>query len=101
MTAHVVTNRIVYTLVDPWPVGVLTGYEKDGGFCLEHVLSFKPRYLLKLLRGGIAYAWDKGYAHIVFHVPPDLPLYPGLTAIGQRLGFVEYAPDYWLLRRPA
>lgn len=101
MTEDIKTGRVVYTLEDPWPVGVLTGYERDGGFYLEHVLSFKPGYLMKLLKRGLAYAWKQGYAYVVFHVPADFPLYPGLLAVGKRLGFREYEPTFFMLRRPA
>lgn len=99
MTAHVVTDRIVFTLQDPWPVGVLTGYV-DEGFILEHVVSFDRRYLMKLVRGGLAYAWDRQWPFVVFHVPGRHPLRAGLVALARRLGFEEYAPTYWLIRRP-
>lgn len=97
MTAHVVSNRIVYTLQDPWPIGVLTGYVNEaGGFVLEHVVAFQRGTFLRLIREGLAYAWSQGWAYVTFHVPSRFPKRRGLIAAGRRLGFVEYAPTYWV-----
>lgn len=99
MTEHVATDRVVYTLEDPWPVGVLTGYVNEaGGFVLEHVIAFEPRILLKLVRAGLAYAWAQGWRYVVFHVPSRHPQRDGLVAVGKRLGFDEYVPTFWLKR---
>lgn len=101
-TAYVAEGRLVYTYQpDGWPHGVLTGYVNEaGGFVLEHVVAFRPRTVLPLVRAGLAYAWERGWAFVIFHVPGRHPQRSGLCAVGRRLGFVEYAPSYWLARNP-
>lgn len=96
MTAHVVTNRLVLTWEDPWPLGVLTGYEHEGGFALEHVVAFPgapPSTLARMLRAGLTEAWRRGYQHVTLHIPHAYPLAAGLLTLAKRFGFDEYRRD--------
>lgn len=96
---HIVTERCVFTYQpDGWPVGMYTGFVNEAvGFVLEHVVVFPsaPRgTLLRMLRAALDEARD--YSYVTFHIPGRFPLRDGLVAVGRRLGFVEYAPGYWV-----
>lgn len=92
------TDRFVTTFsVDGWPVGILTGCERDWNtFYLEHVVVFpdSPRgTLVKMLRAGVEEAWAKRFACIVFCLPDGFPLKRGLEVAGKRLGFEAYTHE--------
>ena len=94
VVSHIVTNRVVWTYqADNWPLGVITGYENEHGFFIEHVIVFPhvPRgTLLRMLRAGMAEAWDRGYCAIRFCLPEEFPLTFQLTSLARRLGFEPY-----------
>ncbi|MBI2508668.1 MAG: hypothetical protein HYV99_01305 [Betaproteobacteria bacterium] len=87
------TNRLVFTLSDPWPSGFLTGYEADGGFVLEHVVSFKGDITIPLLVAGITEARARHYAHIRIRLPLAFPRTPYLRGLADRMGFTLYHED--------
>lgn len=86
-------NRIVVTREDPWPCGFITGYEADGGFVVEHIVSFRPDVLLPLLRDGIALATERGYGHLRLRLPREWILTPRLRLLALRMGFTRYHED--------
>ena len=102
---HLVSGRVVFTYQpEGWPVGVLTGYvNQSNGFILEHVIAFPgaPKLtLVKMVREGLAEAWAREYQYVAFHVPADHPNHAGLTTLGKRCGFHEYATTWWCRHRP-
>ena len=102
---HLVSNRMVFTWEpEGWPLGVMTGYlNRANGFVLEHVIAFPgtPKLtLVRMVRAGLQEAWRRDYPYVVFHVPADHPQHAGLTALGTRCGFHEYATTFWVAHRP-
>jgi hypothetical protein len=109
--AHVATGQLVFTYKDPdppyWPLGVLTGYERDDGWQLEHVIVFPQApfgTLLPMLRAGLAEAWHRRYAYVLLTIPHALPTASGLKACAKRVGGLEYAvtPEWshWVIYAP-
>jgi len=102
---HLVSGRVVFTWQpEGWPLGCLTGYvNQAGGFILEHVIAFAgaPRSTLnQMVQAGLEEAWDREYVYVAFHVPANHPQHAGLTALGKRCGFTEYAATWWCKHRP-
>lgn len=90
----VAEHRIVFTYA---PLGqsrgIVTGYELDGMFVVEHVIVFSgmpKETLLHMARAALAEATAR-FATIVCCVPERYPLSRGLHALAERLGFTEYA----------
>ena len=94
---HVVTGRLVFTYGDPWPEGVLTGYEDAGGFVIEHVITFRRGVLVAMLVEGLRIAGERGYHHLRCRLPQDFPKTPRLRSLAIRMGFTIYHEDtQWL-----
>lgn len=90
---HVVDGRTVLTLCAPWPVALLTGYEDAGGIVVEHCLSFRPGFLLPLIRAGMAEVRRRGYQHVRARLPKAFPLTARLVTVATRAGFLVYRED--------
>lgn len=98
MTYTTRQDRMVTTFeVDGWPVGVLTGCEREGNtYYLEHVIVLPraPRgTLMRMLKAGIEEAWTLRFGSIVYCIPDDFPPRRGLERVGQRLGFQAYTHE--------
>ena len=87
-------GRTVFVYEDPWPAGMLTGYEAEGGFVLEAGVSFgAKRRLLKMLTLGLRVAGERGYGHIRVRLPLSYPKTPKLRSLAARMGMTEYHMD--------
>ena len=103
----VAENRLVFTYeVDGRDVGILTGYEFDTGFFLEHVVAFPghgPYGLSHLVDRGIATAWERGYLYISLFIEHQHPRYRELSMLARRHGFHRFGSqndrDYFVLHR--
>lgn len=87
------TERLVWTYGSPWPLGVVTGYEDNGAFVVEHVIAFRPGRLIPMLRAAQGIARARGYDHVRFRVPRAFPLSRQLRIIAGRLGCRVYYED--------
>lgn len=99
MSGHseIADGRVVVTRCDPWPSGVLTGYEDAGGFVVEHVAAYRPGVLLPMLRDGLALGRERGYEHIRLRLPRGWPPTPRLESLAVRMGFRLYhEEEEWL-----
>jgi hypothetical protein len=102
MSVHIVNHRVVLTYEpepDGWPTGVITGYEHEDGFRIEHVISFVPsvKNLLGLVRAGLAEAKKRGYAYLQAAMPLDFPLTHDLWTFAERYGFeVSAVTNGWV-----
>lgn len=85
--------RLVFTYEDPWPSGLMTGYEDAGGFVLEHVVAFRPRVLIPMLHAGLRVARECGYCHIRCRLPQRFPGTPRLRSLATRMGGAVYHED--------
>lgn len=87
----------MFTYGEPWPQGVLTGYEDSGGFVIEHVIAFQPKTLLPMLTEGLRLASERGYHHLRCRLPQAFPKTRRLRSLASRLGFtVYYEDDKWV-----
>jgi hypothetical protein len=91
----VAENRIVFTYeVEDRDIGILTGYENDSGFFLEHVIAFPgngPAALPALLAAGLDEAGKRGYRYIALFIEHGHPLREKLESLAKRFGFCLYA----------
>ena len=105
---HVATDRQVWTYEpDGWPLGVLTGYARDDGVVLEHMIVFPgapPSTLVSMLAEGAETAWAHGYAFVIFGLPHAMPRRDQLVSLARSVGADVYAQDeqaaHFVLRRP-
>lgn len=101
MNVDVKHGRTVVTLEDPWPIGTMTYYvDEVGAGVLEHIIPFRPIFMRRLMQAGLDYAWAEGMPHVRFYIPGRHPMRRALIALGRRMGFEEYAPTWWLMRKP-
>jgi len=95
--SNIATDRVVFTYeVDGHDLGILTGYEQDGGFFLEHVVAFPGATLstlVRMLKAGLARAWTHGYRYVSLFVESAHPHAGPLEQLARRLGFTCYTDD--------
>jgi len=93
---HIAKERLVLTYepVD-WPMGVVTGYlTDDKGFILEHIISFEPRHLIRMVKAGMKEAHNHNLDYIKFYVPRDAPKARQLDVLGRKFGFEIINTDH-------
>ena len=90
-----VSDRTVFTyLVNDLPAGVITGVpDLLGGLVIEHVIAFKQRAFLPMLRAGIQEAFLLGYHYLLVGIPRTFLPAAKLVKAAERVGFEEYVHD--------
>ena len=88
-----VTGRCVFVVEDPWPAGLITGYEDAGGFVVEAVVAFHTGALLPMLAESKQIARTRGYEHVRFRLPKSFPKTPKLARLARHVGCQVYHED--------
>jgi len=92
---HLASDRVVFTYeVEGRDLGILTGYEQDGGFFLEHVVAFPGAPLStlpRMFRAGISEAWARGFKYIALYIEHEHPFAEKLEELAERYEFRCYA----------
>lgn len=91
------TQRLIWTYApEGRNLGVVTGYEHDGLFVVEHLIALPGTgCLLRLIPAGLEEAWVRGYRGVVFCLPnrgQGRP-YSTLAKLVRRYGCEPYTPE--------
>lgn len=79
---------------DGFPLALVVGYEHDGGFFLEDVVSTgSAGALRRLLVLSIAEAWRRGHRYVALEVHAAHPYSQQLAGLARRFGFTTYCTE--------